>query len=88
MVDDDSSGERSGCFVSLMGVGTAMMMNVQARRAFGLAVKERLRFFSSAGSTSPVWSRPDFSSSTRAFLMSNPTTWKRFANATASGRPT
>ncbi|MNT76412.1 hypothetical protein D3C72_2154110 [compost metagenome] len=84
-----TSGVRSGCLYSSIGVGTVTMNTLawpsSARSAVYVSWAASV---SSASLTSSVWSCPAFSASMRRVLISNPMTERFLPNSTARGRPT
>ena len=88
VVEADRSGPRSGFLPESIGVGTVTMMNRASARTEGSELYRIGLERSVSGGTSPVLSLPASSSATRSGCMSTPMTWKRLANAVASGNPT
>ncbi len=83
------NGLRSGRLAASMGVGTVTMYTVQLRRSCrSLLNRNRGEAASSFASTSLVLSKPTFSASIRAALISKPTVSMHLPNSTASGSPT
>ncbi len=83
------TGERSGVWSVLTGVGTATMMNLAFRSSVSSAVNLTVVVRMASSPTSRVGSRPDRYTSILALFKSNPMTSRPFlAKAMAMGIPT
>ena len=83
-----STGERSGVWSSLTGVGTATMWKRASRSLASSAVNSTAVARIASSPTSCVGSTPDWYSAIFAALRSKPTTLTFRAKATAIGMPT